>query len=117
MAGDVTPERWSQLERLYHEALECPRDRRAAFLARECAGEHSLRQAVESLIAHDERASHYLSAPVQSLPTSLELQTSSPESPVRVAVVHASRSREADAFHQRLQIGRASCRERRMLRG
>ena len=71
----MTPERWSQLDRLYHEALEYPADRRAAFLEQACREDFTLRQAVESLIAYDGRASHYLSAPAQQLPASLEVRT------------------------------------------
>src|SRR5687768_13394856 len=77
----LTPERWSQLDRLYHEALDYPADRRAAFLAQACGEDPALRQAVESLIAYDGRAAHYLSTPAQQLPTSLEVRTTTLEVP------------------------------------
>jgi serine/threonine-protein kinase len=98
----MTPERWSQLERLYHEALEYPADRRAAFLAQACPGDRTLRQAVESLIAYDGRATHYLSTPPQQLPTSLELRTDPIRGPVSATVVYALRSPGPDGFHELL---------------
>ncbi len=54
----MTPERWQQIERLYHDALELALGQRAAFLDQACAGDDALRREVESLLAsHDEAAS------------------------------------------------------------
>lgn len=43
-------ERWRQIERLYHAALEREPDERAAFLDEACAGDDELRREVESLL-------------------------------------------------------------------
>jgi eukaryotic-like serine/threonine-protein kinase len=51
MAKD--PDRWSAVERVYHEALARPPERRAAFVAEACAGNAELRREVESLLAQD----------------------------------------------------------------
>lgn len=48
-------ERWKQIERLYHQALERETSTRAAFLAEACAGDEELRREVVSLIAYDRR--------------------------------------------------------------
>ena len=48
----MTPERWQEIERLYHAALERDADERAAFLAAACGGDEALRHEVESLLAH-----------------------------------------------------------------
>jgi Tol biopolymer transport system component/predicted Ser/Thr protein kinase len=47
----MASERWQQVERLYHLALEQEADSRVSFLARACEGDETLRQEVESLLA------------------------------------------------------------------
>jgi Tol biopolymer transport system component len=47
----MTPERWEQVERLYHRALESPAAERLGVLDDLCAGDDELRQEVESLLA------------------------------------------------------------------
>jgi len=47
----MTPERWQQIERLYHEALARAASERGAFLASACGGDEMLRREVESLLA------------------------------------------------------------------
>ena len=49
----MDPSRWKQIEELYHAALECEPDERAAFLARAHPG---LRREVESLLAQESSA-------------------------------------------------------------
>ncbi|HTS24328.1 MAG TPA: protein kinase [Bryobacteraceae bacterium] len=56
----MTPEQWRQVEMLYHLALEQEADSRSAFVAGACGGNEALRQEVESLLAADEGAGHYL---------------------------------------------------------
>lgn len=51
----MEPERWRQIEDLFQSALECEAGRRAALLDTACAGDLSLRQEVESLIASYEK--------------------------------------------------------------
>ena len=48
--GDMTPERWKQIEELYHAADTRPPSERAAFLAEACPGDEELRREVESLL-------------------------------------------------------------------
>ena len=59
----MTPERWRQIERLFHVALARNASDRAAFLAKECGGDLALRQEVESLLAHERTAERFLAAP------------------------------------------------------
>ncbi len=54
----MTPERWREIERLYHAALERDAAERAAFLNEACGGDEALRREVESLLdlsRHSER--------------------------------------------------------------
>lgn len=59
----MEPERWRQVERLYHAALEQAEAKRAAFLKQVCAGDDSLLREVESLLAHDGETAGFLEAP------------------------------------------------------
>src|SRR6185503_3934960 len=47
----MSPERWQQVEELYHAALESEPGQRGEFLAQACAGDEELRREVESLLA------------------------------------------------------------------
>jgi hypothetical protein len=49
----MTPERWRQIEDLFHAALERKSALRDEFLARSCAGDEELRTEVESLLAQN----------------------------------------------------------------
>jgi serine/threonine protein kinase/Tol biopolymer transport system component len=56
----VTPSRWQQIERLFHDALERPLEERAAFLDRSCAGDESLRREVNALLDSPATANRFL---------------------------------------------------------
>jgi len=56
----MTPERWTQVERIYYQALEVEPDRRAAFVAEVCGGDEGLRREVESLLEFDAPADRFL---------------------------------------------------------
>jgi serine/threonine protein kinase len=47
----MTPERWQQVEALYHAAYARPSNERAAFLAHACPDDAALRREVESLLS------------------------------------------------------------------
>jgi len=59
----MKPERWQQIERLYHAALERKPAERAAFLREACAGEDAVRSEIESLLAYQEKAEQFIEAP------------------------------------------------------
>lgn len=46
----MSPERWREVERIYHRALACPSGERAAFLRETCHDDQELRDEVESLL-------------------------------------------------------------------
>ncbi|HEV2247988.1 MAG TPA: protein kinase, partial [Terriglobia bacterium] len=56
-------ERWPEIERIYHAALEREKSARAAFVAKACAGDETLRREVEFLLAQDEQAGSFLESP------------------------------------------------------
>lgn len=60
----MTPERWQEVERLFHAARgRRPGEERAAYLAEACRGDDGLREEVESLLAQDDSASDFIEAP------------------------------------------------------
>src|SRR5215510_5846448 len=67
MKEGMNPERWRQVEQLYHSALEHEDGQRAAFLATACADDDSLRREVESLLAHQSQAENLMAAPVMEV--------------------------------------------------
>lgn len=73
----MKPERWRQIEDLYHRALECAPDERTAFLDKGCDGDHTLRQEVESLLAFDERAQDFITTPPYAI--AAEMLTERPQ--------------------------------------
>src|SRR5256885_16865916 len=65
------PERWQQIDQLFHSALGQEPNRRAAFLVRECAGDESLRSEVEALISSHEQAESFIETPASDLAAEL----------------------------------------------
>src|SRR5262245_24202975 len=53
-------QRWSQVETLYHAALEREPGARDAFLAQACAGDEELRHEVEELLGYDGAAESFI---------------------------------------------------------
>lgn len=77
----MDPERWSEIERLYHAALEHDEKERSAFLERACGGDESLRQEVESLLESDSRAGNFIESPaIEMAARSLAAETRWPGS-------------------------------------
>jgi serine/threonine protein kinase/tetratricopeptide (TPR) repeat protein len=59
----MEPERWQQVEQLYHAALAVEESRRGAFLEDSCAGDAALRREVESLLACYGKADQFMEVP------------------------------------------------------
>ncbi len=67
----MTPDRWQQISRLYHDALAQDAVRRAGFLQEQCAGDQGLRQEVELLLAQAGSATRFLEAPAVEMAASM----------------------------------------------
>jgi serine/threonine protein kinase/TolB-like protein/Tfp pilus assembly protein PilF len=85
----MEPERWRQIEALYHAVLERPEAERAALLEQACAGDPALRGEVESLLAYQKPAEKFLEAPAleeaaRSLAASNTAATRSDEAAARL---------------------------------
>jgi hypothetical protein len=59
----VESELWRRVEELYHRAWELDESRRAEFLERSCADDGELRREVESLLARQKEATHFMESP------------------------------------------------------
>jgi eukaryotic-like serine/threonine-protein kinase len=59
----MKPERWQQLDKLFHSALERAPEERAAFLDEACAGDQQLRKEVEDLITANEQSGSFIEKP------------------------------------------------------
>ncbi len=60
-------ERWQQVERLYHDALERDAEGRAAFLAEACGDDEVLRREVDSLLAYEDQAEDFIESPAMEV--------------------------------------------------
>jgi eukaryotic-like serine/threonine-protein kinase len=60
----MNPERWKQIERLYHAALELEPDARGTFLDQACAGDEELRREVTSLLNYDDSPAGIIQSPL-----------------------------------------------------
>ena len=60
----MTPERWKNLEALFHGAIALQPAARASFLAEACGGDEQLRQEAEKMIAASEGESSLIDAPI-----------------------------------------------------
>src|SRR5256886_918302 len=67
----MTPERWQQIDQLFHSALERESGERAAFLSQACAGDDSLHQEVESLVESHEQSDSFIEASAADLAAGL----------------------------------------------
>jgi eukaryotic-like serine/threonine-protein kinase len=59
----VEPELWRRVEDLYHRALELDESGRVEFLEYSCRDDKALRREVESLLAHEKAAEHFIESP------------------------------------------------------
>jgi serine/threonine protein kinase len=59
----MTPERWKQIEELYHSVLRLEARQWPAFLDQACTGDEALRREVESLLLYQVPAEGFIDAP------------------------------------------------------
>jgi eukaryotic-like serine/threonine-protein kinase len=57
------PDRWRQVEQLYHSALKIPLEQRRAFLNDECQGDDELQEEVVSLLSYESSAAKFIESP------------------------------------------------------
>ena len=67
----MTPERWQQIDHLFHSVLARPLGDRAEFLEQACRGDKFLRSEVESLIESHEQSGSFIDKPAEDLAAEL----------------------------------------------
>jgi len=65
----MKPERWQQIDRLFHATLEWPPTARAKFLSQACGTDQDLQREVESLLAAHGRDGDFLQRPAYEVST------------------------------------------------
>jgi serine/threonine protein kinase len=63
---DLTPERWAQIEELFHRAAESDPQCRSALLDEACGNDTELREQVEALLSSDQNARSKMQAAVRA---------------------------------------------------
>jgi hypothetical protein len=58
----MTPERWQQIDQLYHQALEYKANERLVFVRQACGNDQDLHRELEMLLEAHDRAGGFLSA-------------------------------------------------------
>ncbi len=59
----MTPERWKEIERVYHEARQHEPSERTTYLDTACGGDAALRAEIESLLRYDPYAAQFIELP------------------------------------------------------
>ncbi len=67
----MTPERWQQIEQLYHAVRAHPPAECQALIAEACIADEALRREVESLLAFDEQARSFIEMPPDDIAAGL----------------------------------------------
>ena len=63
----MEPERWREIEELYHAALERESSQRDAFLKERCAADEALYREVQSLLDHEEKIHTFMETPAMEV--------------------------------------------------
>ena len=74
----MEPERWNQIERLYHSAAALDSSERGTFLDRSCNGDPELREELESLLAQDQQAEKFIESPALEIAAELLVRGEQP---------------------------------------
>lgn len=77
----MNPQRWQQIDQLFHSALERNGGERAAFLAHACIEDERLRQEVESLLSFHDLATSFIEKPAGDAAAELLVERHAPLTP------------------------------------
>src|SRR5262245_55433192 len=73
----MSPERWQQVQELYHAALELEPSQRSDFLKHACRENDDVRREVKALLASHGKAGDYLETPALKLAAQAVAETPS----------------------------------------
>jgi serine/threonine protein kinase/tetratricopeptide (TPR) repeat protein len=95
----MNPDRWREIERVVQAALERPANQRAAFLDQACAGDATLRDEVDSLLAQGEHGASFIESPALEVAAKALAQD---ESEIRRAVERENQRIGTTVAHYRI---------------
>lgn len=72
---ELTSHRWSEVRRIYEQALEFAEPMRSTFVGQACGGDAELRREVDSLLAAREQAADFLVQPIVDLKAGMGADT------------------------------------------
>jgi serine/threonine protein kinase len=101
----MNPERWRQISQLYGAVLAQDTTGRATFLADACGADDELRETLESLLAHQDSAEHFLDVPALEVGARSDSEAACPE-PGRGAPTTPMEGRRFGAYRILHEIGR-----------
>ena len=104
----MTPERWRQVEEIFHAALEREGHDRRVFVDQACAGDADLRTRVQALLASDQNTSEFMDAPLAKLAAAAGLGDSGglvPGNPPKPDSAETLTGRRAGPYQILQQIG------------
>src|SRR5438876_866824 len=67
----MTPERWQQIDRIFHAVLQRDPSQRSAFVAESCAGDPALQKEIEDLLASHEESDSFIETPASDVAAEL----------------------------------------------
>jgi len=94
----VNPDRWRQVNALFHDVLEVPADERAAMLERTASRDPALAAEVRSLLARHETSRGFLEQPAWAVAADLILDSHDPD--------RAMIGKQIGAYHILREVGR-----------
>src|SRR2546428_13940323 len=63
----MTPERWQQIDRIFHAVLQRDPSQRSAFVAESCGGDPALQEEIEDLLASHEESDSFFETPASDV--------------------------------------------------
>src|SRR5262245_5988207 len=101
----LTPERWRNIEELYHKALEHDESERSNFLRDACAGDEMLESMVQFLLANEAEARTFLDQPALiGLAGTPTIASNATTGGIQSAAPFSGNSLAAGTYWQRYQI-------------
>ena len=67
----MTPERWQQIDRIFHAVLQRDPSQRSAFVAESCGGDPALQKEIEDLLASHEESDSFIETPASDVAAEL----------------------------------------------
>jgi serine/threonine protein kinase len=102
----MTPDRWKEIEEVFQTALDLPPVERRGYIAEACAGDDTLREQVEALVAQHDAAGEFIETPALDVVALRPPPDQSAAAPMTESFVDPSIGRRIGAYRITREIGR-----------